>query len=170
MTANRARPISVMSSVFTTCPLKCGYCTIAESGAVLDNAQLEPYRNLDYVNRIDDFFNKRTDENTHWTLELTGGDPLLMPNLPAFCERLFVHGNLVSFYTSLFFNKNNQNFRFLLTLSGQQVDYIMASFHPEAEPHEDEYFEKVAPLKEAGHHILIRFVAHPKRFASLRRI
>jgi organic radical activating enzyme len=170
MTANHSRPISVMSSVFTTCPLKCGYCTIAESGAVLDNAQLEPYRNLEYVHRIADFFNKRTDEKTHWNLELTGGDPLLMPNLPAFCDRLFLYGNQVSFYTSLFFNKNNKNFQYLLTLSGEQVNYIMASFHPEAEPHEDEYFEKVALLKEAGHHTLIRFVAHPKRFAAMRRI
>jgi organic radical activating enzyme len=170
MAANGVHPISVMSSVFTTCPLKCGYCTIAESGAVIDNAQLEPYRDLDFVHRIADFFNRRTNSTMRWNLELTGGDPLLMPNLEAFCERLFARGNQVSFYTSLFFNKNNQNFQYLLSLDGDRVEYIMASFHPEAEPREDEYFEKVAMLKKAGHHVLIRLVAHPKRFGLLRRL
>jgi organic radical activating enzyme len=159
-----------MASVFTTCPLKCGYCTIAESGAVLDNTQLEPYRDVDYVLRIADFFNRRTNSTTRWNLELTGGDPLLMPNLKAFCERLFASGNEVSFYTSLHFNKSNQHFQYLLTLSGDRVNYIMASFHPESEAHQDEYFERVELLKKAGHHVFVRFVAHPKRFAVMREV
>ncbi len=67
--------------LFDTCTHKCGYCHFAETGKVLDNSQLKPYTDPKLVDGIVDFFNKRTSETDNWLLALTGGEPLLMPNL-----------------------------------------------------------------------------------------
>ena len=46
----------------------------------------------------------------------------------------------------------------------------MASFHPEAELQEGAYWERVHLLVSAGHRIVLRFVAHPKRLDQLERL
>ena len=161
---------SAVASVFTTCPYKCGFCTIAETGAVLDALQLSLYKDPAFLGKITGFFNRRTTESEKWHLELTGGEPLLMPNLGCLCHALFAHGNKVSFFTALSIPASHDNFRVLLEASPGNIDYVMAAFHPEAEPEEDLFFEKIELLKRRGHHVLVRFVAHPKRFVLLPRL
>jgi MoaA/NifB/PqqE/SkfB family radical SAM enzyme len=161
---------SAVASVFTTCPYKCGFCTIAETGAVLDAVQLSHYKDSGFIDKIAGFFNRRTTATEKWHLELTGGEPLLMPNLARLCRALFSHGNKVSFFSALPMPMSHDNLRFLLETSPDHIDYIMAAFHPEAEPEEDLFFQKIEALKRRGHHVLLRFVAHPKRFALLPRL
>jgi organic radical activating enzyme len=122
--------------------MKCGYCWLAESGRVADASQLAPFRSKDRVEQIAAFFNSRTTAHEAWTLLLTGGEPLLMPNLDRLCEDLFRHGNKVAFYTSLFVDEGQANFRFLRDFDSSSVDYVMASFHPEAEANEAPGFAK----------------------------
>ena len=150
--------------------MKCGYCWLAETGRVADASQLAPYRRMQHIEQIAAFFNSRTTPQDAWILQLTGGEPLLMPNLGAFCKDLFRHGNKVVFYTSLFVDEGQANFRFLRECSPSDVDYVMASFHPEAEENEHAWFRKLEMLKHAGHSVFLRFVGHPARLHRLEEI
>ena len=156
--------------LFETCTMKCGYCWLAESGRVADASQLAPYRRREHIEQISAFFNSRTTPRDAWILQLTGGEPLLMPNLGAFCQDLFGYGNKVVFYTSLFVDEGQANFRFLCDSSPSDVDYVMASFHPEAEQTEHAWFRKLERLKHAGHSVFLRFVGHPARLHRLEEI
>jgi predicted O-methyltransferase YrrM/organic radical activating enzyme len=156
--------------LFDTCTLKCGYCHLAETGKVLKSADLDPYRDRTYIDRVTNFFSKRTTDTQKWNLMLTGGEPLLMPNFRLFCESLFDKGNRVSLYTALVIGVDHPSFSFLLEHGAPQVDYIMASFHPEAEMNEEEYWERVELLADAGHNIFVRFVGHPARLSQLDRV
>jgi organic radical activating enzyme len=156
--------------LFDTCSMKCGYCWLAETGRVLDSPQLTPFRDIQFIDKITNFFNSRTTANFGWILQLTGGEPLLMPNLDRFCENLSRRGNKVSFYTSLFVDQNQGNFQFLLATDPNSVDYIMASLHPEAEADENQFFQKLESLKRVGHRVFLRFVGHPARLHRLEEL
>jgi MoaA/NifB/PqqE/SkfB family radical SAM enzyme len=153
--------------MFDTCTMKCGYCWLAESGRVLDAAQLAPFRSRAFIGKITHFFNSRTTSDVQWLLTFTGGEPLLAPNLGELCSALFQVGNQVAFYTALFVAESQPGFRFLIDHGFPEVDYIMASFHPEHEADESAFFRKLAALKKAGHHIFLRFVGHPARLHRL---
>ena len=154
-------------SLFATCGMKCGYCDLAETGQVLDGRQLKPYQDKTFVSRSADFFNKRTSRNEKWLLIFTGGEPLLAPNLELLCNRLFNVGNRVAFYTSLHVGENSAGWKFLMNSSAPEVDYVMAAFHPEAEQWENVFFDRVRMMKDRGHKVFFRFVAHPKRLHRL---
>ena len=47
------------------------------------------------------------------------------------------------------------------------TDYLMVSFHPEAEEIEDLFFARLDRLKQAGHSVIFRFVGHPARLHRL---
>jgi organic radical activating enzyme len=155
--------------MFDTCTHRCGYCWLAESGQVLDFAQLEPFRSTEWIAKVAGFFNKRS-AASKWLLQFTGGEPLMAPNLDLLCRSLFEHGNRVAFYTALLLGKNHPGFRFLTQSSAPDVDYVMASLHPEGEQDEDAYFEKIRILKDAGHRLFVRYVGHPKRLENLERV
>ena len=156
--------------LFDTCTHRCGYCWLAESGLVLDAAQLKPFRDPAFISRVVEFFNSRTTSDEKWLLQFTGGEPLLTPNLNALCTRLFERGNRVAFYTALLLPESHAGFRFLIEHAAPDVDYIMASLHPEAELDEATYFRKIARLKERGHHVIVRYVGHPARLSRMQAI
>lgn len=154
---------SAMIFLFDTCTSKCAYCGHATSGKVLDNTQLTPYRDRSLIDRFLGFFERRTDAENKWLLMLLGGEPLLMPNLDHFIERTHAAGNRTALYTSLNIGSNHKSYRYLLGCDPEAVDYIMASFHPEADDFEDRFFEMMAALKQHGHKVIFRFIAHPLR-------
>lgn len=156
--------------LFDTCSMKCGYCWLAESGRVLDSSQLTPFRDKSHIDRLAEFFNSRTTADLRWLIQLSGGEPLLMPNLERFCENLSRRGNKVAFYTSLFVDQGQGNFRFALAAGPALVDYFMVSFHPEAEADEPEFFSKLEQLKRAGHKVFLRLVGHPARLHRLEEL
>jgi organic radical activating enzyme len=156
--------------MFDTCTHKCGYCWLAESGQVLDFNQLKPFEDLEFIGKIQSFFLKRTSPGLGWLLQLTGGEPLIAPNLDRLAEPLFEAGNRVAVYTALLVGKDHPGFRFLRKHSAPQVEYIMASLHPEAELDRARYFEKIQMLKEAGHNVIVRFVAQPRRLPQMTEL
>ena len=156
--------------MFDTCTHKCGYCWLAESGLVLDFAQLEPFRDPSFIEKITRFFLSRTTSDEKWSLCFTGGEPLIAPNLDRLSEPLMDAGNRIAFYTALLIGAHHPGFRFLLKHSYPQVDFVMASFHPEAERDEARYFEKIRMLKDAGHKVLFRFVGQPQRLNRLQEL
>lgn len=156
--------------MFDTCTHRCGYCWLAESGQVLDFAQLEPFRDPSFINKITSFFVSQTAPGTKWLLQLTGGEPLIAPNLDRLLGPLIAADHRIAFYTALLVGPNHPGFRFLLANSYPQVDYIMASFHPEAEMDEPRYFEKLRMLKDVGHKVFLRFVGQPQRLNRLQEL
>jgi organic radical activating enzyme len=156
--------------MFDTCTHKCGYCWLAENGQVLDFAQLEPFRKPEFLDKISSFFLSHTTGNMKWLLQLTGGEPLIAPNLDRLLSPLLAEGNRVAFYTALLVGRNHPGFRWVLQHPHPQVDYVMASFHPEAELDEGRYFEKIEMLKQAGHKVFLRFVGQPKRLHRLEEL
>ena len=153
--------------LFQTCTYKCAYCCFAESGTVLDASQLKPYRDPEFIRLIANFFNKRTVDGWHWLLQFTGGEPLLTPNFVLLCDLLAEFDNKIALYTAMMIGRNHASFRYLLEKAAPFTDYLMVSFHPEAEAFEDEFFEKLRLLKQAGHQVIFRFVGHPKRLHRL---
>jgi organic radical activating enzyme len=153
--------------MFDTCTHKCGYCWLAESGQVLDAEQLAPYRSPDFIDQVARFFTSRTSEAELWLVQLTGGEPLLAPNLDRLCDQLIEAGNSVAFYTALLLGEKHPSYRWLLKHPYPATDYVMGSFHPEAELDEERHFRKYRALKEAGHRVFFRFVGHPSRLERL---
>ncbi len=153
--------------MFDTCTHKCGYCWLAESGQVLDARQLDRFRDEGFVDKVAAFFNSRTSADRTWLVQFTGGEPLLAPNLDRLCGALIAAGNRVAFYTSLFIGRRHPSFRFLLDHPYPETDYVMASFHPEAEHDEEQHLEKFALLREAGHRVYLRYIGHPRRLDRL---
>jgi MoaA/NifB/PqqE/SkfB family radical SAM enzyme len=153
--------------LFDTCTHKCAYCWLAEQGLVLDNTQLAPYRDPAFIEKVADFFLNRTTNEEKWLLSLTGGEPLLMPNFELFVEKLGAKGNKICIYTALLVGDNNPALRYLLERGAAHTDYLMVSFHPEAEEREKQHFERLEKLKRAGHSVIFRFVGHPNRLNRL---
>lgn len=156
--------------MFSTCTHKCGYCWYAESGEVLDFSQLERYRDQSFIDKVTSFFLSRTTPGAGWLLQLAGGEPLIAPNLDLLTVPLLEAGNRLAFYTALLVGRDHPGFRFLLKHSYPQVDYIMASFHPEAELEEERYFDKIRMLRDAGHKVFFRFVGQPRRLDRLQEL
>jgi len=154
--------------MFDTCTHKCGYCWLAESGQVLDFSQLDRFRDPTFIAKVTSFFLTRTEPQSKWLVQWTGGEPLISPSLDKLTIPLMDAGNQVAFYTALLVGHNHPGFRFLLDRHYPEVAYIMASFHPEAELVEAAYFEKIRMLKEAGHKVFLRFVGHPQRLNRLQ--
>ncbi len=161
---------SAMVFLFDTCTSKCAYCGHATSGKVLDNTQLTPYKDQRLIDKFLSFFEKRTDQNNRWLLMLLGGEPLLMPNLGYMIDRLHAVGNKASLYTSLNIGENNEAYKYLLASDPDAVDYIMASFHPEADAFEDRFFHMMEALKSQGHKVIFRFIAHPLRLHRMEAL
>lgn len=137
---------------------------------MLDFKQLEPFRSKEWIAKVGGFFNRRTSAESKWLLQFTGGEPLIAPNLDLLRRHLFGEGNRVAFYTALLVGRNHPGSRFLAGQSSLQVDYVMASLHPEAEIDEDRYFEKIHALQDAGHKIFLRHVGHPARLHRLEEL
>jgi organic radical activating enzyme len=128
---------------------------------------MRPYRDPEFIDQIIAFFAKRTTDLDKWLLTLTGGEPLLMPNLARFLDGLARDGNRVAFYTAMLVGESHPSFQYLLKSGHLVVDYIMASFHPEAEEIEDAFFARLQRLKAAGNKVIFRLVGHPDRLHRL---
>jgi len=159
------KSITAEMYLFDTCTLKCGYCHLAESGKVLDGTQLRPYKDDTFIEKIATFFISRS--QVTWLLTLTGGEPLLMPNLPLFGKLFSINNNKLAFYTALVVGAEHPSFRWLLEHGSLCTEYIMASFHSESERVESDFFERLRLLKCAGHSVIFRFVGHPDRLERI---
>jgi organic radical activating enzyme len=156
--------------LFDTCTLRCGYCWLAENGNVLDMRQLERFKEPAFLDRVTSFFLSRTTPREKWLLLLSGGEPLIAPNLSRLMTPLLEAGNRIGIYTALMVGRNHPGFRFLLENPYPRTDYVMASLHPEGEEDEAEFLEKIRMLKSAGHKVLVRYVAAPKRLHRLEEL
>ena len=113
--------------LFDFCNFRCGYCSLVENGDVTQHKQLEPYRDLNYIDQILRFFRDNRPSNRPWALALTGGEPLFMPNIDYFASELAKMGDTISIYSNLSIPLE----KVLSETSIDAVSYLEASFHPD---------------------------------------
>jgi MoaA/NifB/PqqE/SkfB family radical SAM enzyme len=147
--------------LFDTCNFRCGYCSLVSSGAVTQTEQLDPFRDTAYIDRLVKFFETHRPGGRPWAALLTGGEPMLMPNLDRFMTGLAGLGDRVGIYT----NMSAPVDKVLSRQAMSALTYLEASFHPDWHmgPFEtDRFFENVALARSFDIPVLVRFVAAPQ--------
>src|SRR5438067_7168317 len=79
--------------LFDTCNFRCGYCGLVTNGDVTRTEQLDPYRDPAYIDRLLAFFAMHRPGGRPWVVMVTGGEPMLMPNLDRFVTGLGRQGD-----------------------------------------------------------------------------
>jgi MoaA/NifB/PqqE/SkfB family radical SAM enzyme len=147
--------------LFDTCNFRCGYCGLVESGAVKETDQLTPFRDEAYIRKLVRFFSDNRPGGRPWMVQLTGGEPFLMPNLDLFCKELAGQGDKVAIYS----NGSIPVEPVLANLDVSVFSYIQLSFHPDWHVgtfSADKFFAGAQKLKELGVPCLVRFVGVPQ--------
>lgn len=154
--------------LFNTCNFNCGYCSFATSGTVKDIADMAPFRDRAYIDRVFDFFEEHSTEDQKWILHLSGGEPLLMPNANYFSRKFIDAGHKLGFNTNLSLPIDINGWMEANPVEG--VDALIVSLHQEALDHLPAIVQRVQRLKDAGYPLAIRMVAHPKFFAHFQQL
>jgi MoaA/NifB/PqqE/SkfB family radical SAM enzyme len=146
--------------LFDTCNFRCGYCSLVESGAVQRTEQLLPFRDPKYISQLTRFFAENRPGGRSWMIQLTGGEPMLMPNINLFCHELLKIGDSVAIYT-------NGSAPIQKTFDMDAIPaiaYIQFSFHPNWHLEKDaleKFFDNAREAKSLGIPSLVRFVGAP---------
>lgn len=146
--------------LFDTCNFRCGYCSLVESGAVEKTEQLAPFRDIAFIDRLLRFFAENRPAGRPWMIQMTGGEPMLMPNLDHFCSELSKQGDSVAIYS----NGSVQVRRAFSDQALKAIAYIQLSFHPDwhiGTHSMDKFFDNAKAVKELGIPCLVRFVGVP---------
>ncbi|CAN5431413.1 hypothetical protein BH11PSE11_BH11PSE11_02520 [soil metagenome] len=152
--------------LFDTCNFRCGYCGLVESGAVKQTEQLAPYRDEAYIRKLVKFFADHRPGGRPWMVQLTGGEPFLMPNLHLFCKEMAAQGDKVAIYS----NGSIPVETVLADLDVSVFSYIQLSFHPDwhiGTFAAEKFFANAQKLKELGVPCLVRFVGAPQAMHML---
>ena len=161
------RNIEVM--LFHTCNYNCAYCGFVTGGTVDYVADLEPFRDRSYCDKVIGFFEKYSDDRTKWNLLLSGGEPFLTPNLPYLSGTLIERGHKIRYNTNLSVPIERDD-DWLKANPPSGVDVIMASLHPESLVKRDAIFKRMETLKNLGYRIIARAVAHPLLIDQLEEL
>lgn len=146
--------------LFDTCNFRCGYCSLVDSGAVERTEQLVPFRDTSYIDRLVRFFADNRPAGRPWMIQMTGGEPMLMPNLDRFCAALAGQGDSVAIYS----NGSVPVHKAFSEKAIQALAYIQFSFHPDwhiGSHSMDKFFDNAREARELGIPCLVRFVGAP---------
>jgi organic radical activating enzyme len=158
----------IETMLFHTCNFNCAYCGFVTGGTVRYADDLAPYRDPDYIRAVLDFL-ERHEGGYKWVVQLSGGEPLLMPNLPMFASSLIRRGNKIRYNTNLSLPIEKDS-EWLDANPPEGIDVLMVSLHPEGMQKYDMMLERIAALKAMGYPIITRTVAHPKAFDWIDRV
>ncbi len=154
--------------LFTTCNFNCGYCGFVTTGAVKATEDMAPFKDRGYIDRVFQFFEKNSSDDQKWILHLSGGEPLLMPNLDYFARKFIGAGHKLAYNTNLSLPVEKSGWMDHNPPWG--IDALVVSLHQEALDRFDKTHERVRILREQGYRICIRMVGHPlfiERFDEL---
>ena len=146
--------------LFTTCNYDCAYCGFATSGAVRDTRDLAPFQDKEYIDKIYDFFEKHSTAEQKWILHMSGGEPLLMPNLGYFARKFIQAGHKLAYNTNLSLPIESNGW--MDDHPPEGIDSIIASLHAQSLGQIDKICNRVKILRDAGYPIVVRMVAHPQ--------
>lgn len=146
--------------LFDTCNFRCGYCSLVTTGAVANVQELAKFRDIEFISSLLIFFKSNRPMQQPWVVLMTGGEPLLMPNIDAFVRGLGDLGDKVGIYTNM-----SVPFRQAFTeAAARHISYIEASFHPDWHMGNfgpEKFFRNVTELVELGIPVVVRFVGSP---------
>lgn len=154
--------------LFTTCTYNCAYCGFATSGAVRDIRDLAPFQETGYIDKIYDFFEKHSTAKQKWILHMSGGEPLLMPNLGYFARKFIQAGHKLAYNTNLSLPIESNGWTDDHPPEG--IDSIIASLHAQSLDQIDKICNRVKILRDAGYPIVVRMVAHPQFIPEFPRL
>lgn len=154
--------------LYNTCNFNCGYCGFAVSGTVKDVADLAPFRDKAYIDRVFDFFTSNSTEDQKWILHLSGGEPLLMPNADYFSRKFISAGHKLGYNTNLSLPIDTNGWMDANPPEG--IDALIVSLHQEALDRLPVVRQRVKRLREAGYPIAIRMVGHPHFFPHFQEL
>lgn len=154
--------------VFTTCNYSCAYCGFATSGAVRDTDDMAPFKDRVYIDRVFEFFEKHSTPEQKWILHMSGGEPMMMPNLDYFASKFIGAGHKLAYNTNLSLPIESNGW--MEAHPSEGIAAIIASLHPASLERIDIIRERVRILHEAGYPIAVRMVAHPKVIRDFPRL
>ena len=155
--------------LFDFCNFRCGYCGLVENGDVTKHEQLDPYRDLNYVDQLVRFFRENRPSNRPLAVTLTGGEPLFMPNIDYFTTELAKLGDTIAIYSNLSIPLGKA----LSETAIDAVSYLEASFHPDwhmGKLKKEVFFNNVLEVKKLGVPVLVRFVGAPQLLDQLTEL
>lgn len=150
--------------LFDTCNQRCSYCHYALTGKVLHSSQLKPFKNKKFFNYIFFFLEQEMLKGSEYTLCLTGGEPLLMPNFDFFLNEVKNYNSKIIINTGLNFSDNNHSIMSLIN-NFSMLEYIEASLHPMSIDDDNNFYQflnLVKLLKKNGIKIIVRIVSTKK--------
>lgn len=154
--------------LFTTCNYDCAYCGFATSGAVRDTRDLAPFQEKEYIDKIFNFFEKHSTAEQKWILHMSGGEPLMMPNLGYFARKFIQAGHKLAYNTNLSVPIESNGW--LDDHPPEGVDSIIASLHAQSLDQIDKICNRVKILRERGYPVVVRMVAHPQFIPEFPRL
>jgi MoaA/NifB/PqqE/SkfB family radical SAM enzyme len=146
--------------LFDTCNFRCGYCSLVTTGVAANVHELAKFRDQGFISSLLKFFKSNRPGQRPWSVSMTGGEPMLMPNIDAFVRGLGELGDNVSIYTNM-----SVAFREVFTDSAAKyISYVEASFHPDwhmGNFGRERFFRNVRELIDLGIPAVVRFVGSP---------
>ena len=145
---------------FDTCNFRCGYCSLVETGDVTRFEQLKQFRDTGFIDNLVNFFSVHRPAGRPWAILITGGEPLMMPNLDRLVTRLGQQGDTAAIYT----NNSLPPEKVFTPESFSYLSYVECSFHPDwhlGKFEKKNFFENVQCWIENGVPTLVRFVGAP---------
>jgi hypothetical protein len=160
-------PNLLMWTVFYDCNFNCDFCFVRDERTLPGSEAYSRFNDLTFHDGMIDFFDMLSEKTGKWTILLTGGEPLLMPNLAYLTDKLIDHGHLVRYNTNLSISiETNRGWRDANPPEG--VDAFVVSIHPQSLPQLNSIINRVKVLKQIGYPIIVRMVAHPDRIHLLK--
>ena len=148
--------------LYNTCNFNCAYCSFVTSGTVKNIADLAPFRDKAYIDRVFDFFEANSTPTQKWILHLSGGEPLLMPNSDYFSRKFIAAGHKIGFNTNLTVPIESNGWAD--ANPPEAVDAMLVSLHQEAVDQLDTIHKRVAWLRKEGYPVAVRMVGQPQFF------
>jgi hypothetical protein len=155
-----------MWATFNDCNFKCKYCPIPDELLRPQSAAFKRFYDTGYHDKILSFFRRLHEHSGSWIVCLTGGEPLLMPNLEYLTSNLIQIGHKIRYNTNLSIN--------LLRRPGwfeanppSGIDLLMVSIHDESLPQIDALYERICDLKSRGYQVIVRMVCTPDKLEML---
>ena len=154
----------LMWATYNDCNFTCRYCPIPEDLLRPKSAAFNRFYDLGYHDRILSFFQKLYDYSGAWIICLTGGEPLLMPNLEYLSSHLIQIGHKIRYNTNLSvaFERRPE---WLAANPPSGVDLFMVSIHDQT--HIDTIVSRVRNLKSRGYRVIVRVVCTPDKLDTL---